>query len=334
MALKVLTTHATHENSLELYTLQEIFRGNHYDLPTLQDNFTEKSHHGDHLCFALNLLGPDVDTFRKTSPTNSLRVHTVRKVIASLVEPLCDLGEIGIIHGAVKADNFLFFVGQRGVDIQPILDASPPSVVQQEFIVNGTKYPIVLSEPFAHGHQWDDDLTSVANYGIHLSNVGHAKLVGKDASWDTSVDPSLRPPEVILATGMDAKTDIWMLGCATYHLLTGMPLFPQGLDDTEHLARILAITGDFFKTSTAQNSKRVDEFFDADGYFKHPIPDTSLEAEVRGAGNVPEEDIPGVVEFILECLSLHPEDRPSATDLVGHAWVKNGLACSCGYCAP
>lgn len=333
VALKILTTHATSEQSLELHALQEIRRGNRYELPILRDNFIEKSRHGDHLCCALNLLGTDVDAFRKTSPTKSLRVHTVKKVIASLLEPLCDLSEIGIIHRAVKADNFLFSVAQRAVDIRPILDASPPSVVQQEVTVNGTKYPIVLSEPFSHGHQWDDDLSSVANYGIHLSNLGHAKIVGKDVSWDTGVDPSLRPPEVILATGMDAKADIWMLGCATYHLLTGTPLFSQGLNDIEHLARILAITGDSFKIATAQKSKRLSEFFDADGYFEHPIPDTNLEAALRGAGTIPEKDVQGVVDFIQECLSLHPEDRPSAADLVGHEWVKSGLACSCGYCA-
>lgn len=68
------------------------------------------------------------------------------------------------------------------------------------------------------------------------------------------------------------------------------------------------------------------------GHFKHPIPDTSLEAELRASKHVSENDIPAVVEFILDCLSIHAEDRQSAAELVDDDWVKNGFACSCGYC--
>ncbi|KAF8062442.1 kinase-like domain-containing protein [Lyophyllum atratum] len=332
VALKILTTHATSKESQELHVLQ-LTRGRRcHWMPALQDHFTEQSHHGEHQCFALNLLGPDLDKFRQTSPTKSLRVHTVQKVIACILEALDDLKQRGVIHGAVHADNFLFSAPERAVDIQPILDASPPSVIQEEVIVNGTKYPIVLSEPFAHGHKWDDDFESIANYGIHLGNAGHSRMVSKKAAWDTSLNPCLRPPEVILGIEYDTKVDIWMLGCATYHLLTGKPLFPDGLTETEHLARMYAIAGDVFSTAMATKSKRQNEFFNAVGYFDHPRPDTSLQAELAGTGCIPEEDIPAIVEFIQECLSLHPEERPTASDLMSHAWVRIGYACSCGFC--
>ncbi|KAF8056922.1 kinase-like domain-containing protein [Lyophyllum atratum] len=329
VALKILTTHATSKKSQELHVLQLIRP--YYRLPVLQDHFTEQSHHGKHQCFALNSLGPDLDKFRQTAPTRSLGVHTVQKVVARILEALCDLKRCGVIHGAVRVDNFLFSAVEQAVDIQPILDASPPSVIQEEVIVNGTRYPLVLSEPLAHKHQWDDEFEAIANYGIYLNNVGHARMVSKKAAWDTSLDPCLRPPEVILGTGYDTKVDTWMLGCATYHLLTGKPLFPDGLSDAEHLARMLAIAGDLFSTAMAKKSKRLNEFFDADGYFEHPIPDISLQAELEGTGCVSEEDIPEIVEFIQECLSLDPKDRPTASNLARHAWVRIGYACSCGF---
>ncbi|KAF8056921.1 kinase-like domain-containing protein [Lyophyllum atratum] len=335
VALKLLTTHATAEKSQELSALQAISLGADSDnLPVLRDHFTEQSHHGEHQCFALDPLGVDLDTFRQTSPTRSLKVHTVKKVIASAVEALCDFEELDIIHGALKADNLLFWVSERAVNVQPIVDASLPSGVQKDVTVDGKRYPVVRSEPCGNQWHWDDDNFNIANYSIYLNNLGHARATGKgkDASWDTSVDPSLRPPEVILGTGFDIKVDTWMLGCATYYLLTGRPLFEEGLDDIQHLARMQAITEDFLDPAISLKSKRVKEFFDADGYFDHLIPETSLQAELTETGCVSEEDIPAVVEFLQECLSLDPEDRPSASDLFGNAWLRSGYACSCGYC--
>ena len=67
----------------------------------------------------------------------------------------------------------LFWVPNRAVDLNPILDASPPSVVLQEVTVDGVEFPIVLSEPFSHDHKWDDGRADVSNYAVHLSNFGH-----------------------------------------------------------------------------------------------------------------------------------------------------------------
>ncbi|KAF8056924.1 kinase-like domain-containing protein [Lyophyllum atratum] len=335
VALKLLTTHATAEKSQELSALQAISRLGPWDgLSILRDHFTEQSHHGEHQCFALDALGVDLDTFRQTSPTRSLKVHTVKKVIACAVEALIDLEALDIIHGALKADNLLFWVSQRAVNVQPIADDSLPSDVHKEVTVDGKRYPVVRSEPCGNQWRWDDDNFNIANYAIYLNNLGHARATGrgKDASWDTSVDPSLRPPEVILGTGFDIKIDTWMLGCATYYLLTGRPLFEEGLDDIQHLARMQAITEDFLDPAISLKSKRVKEFFDADGYFDHLIPETSLQTELTETGCVSEEDIPAVVEFLKECLSLDPEDRLSASELIGSPWVRGGFACSCGYC--
>ncbi|KAF8062423.1 kinase-like domain-containing protein [Lyophyllum atratum] len=342
VALKLLTTHATAEKSQELSALQAISRLGPWDgLSILRDHFTEQSHHGEHQCFALDALGVDLDTFRQTSPTRSLKVHTVKKVIACAVEALIDLEALDIIHGGtipfllwftLKADNLLFWVSQRAVNVQPIADDSPPSDVQKEVTVDGKRYPVVRSEPCGNQWRWDDDNFNVANYAIYLNNLGHGNESNRDASWDTSVDPSLRPPEVILGTGFDIKVDTWMLGCATYYLLTGRPLFQEGLDDIQHLARMQAITEDFLDPAISLKSKRVKEFFDADGHFDHFIPETSLQAELTETGCISEEDIPAVVEFLKECLSLDPEDRLSASELFGSPWVRAGFACSCGYC--
>ena len=110
MALKVLTVHATAKKSQELFTLQKIKGLHNYDLPILRDNFVEKGHYGDHLCFALDVFGPDVDTFRQTSPTKSLDVYVVKKIIASILEPLITLAEGRIIHGGEGVIPFYILI--------------------------------------------------------------------------------------------------------------------------------------------------------------------------------------------------------------------------------
>ena len=53
-----------------------------------------------------------------------------------------------------------------------------------------------------------------------------------------------------------------MLGCATFLLLTGEPLFaPEVQDDADHLSRIMKLTGETFDPSAWKGSSRYDEFF-------------------------------------------------------------------------
>ncbi|TFK33655.1 hypothetical protein BDQ12DRAFT_738665 [Crucibulum laeve] len=85
----------------------------------------------------------------------------------------------------------------------------------------------------------------------------------------------------------DNQVDIWMLGCAAYHLLTGEALFSPvtAEGDSNHLAQMRALTGDRIKTPIALKSKRREEFFTDTGAFKGSIQDTSLYARLTASGN-------------------------------------------------
>jgi len=65
-----------------------------------------------------------------------------------------------------------------------------------------------------------------------------------------------------LKASLNQKADVWMLGCATFLLLTGEPLFtPEPQDDAGHLARITKLTGETFDPAAWKGSSRYDEFF-------------------------------------------------------------------------
>jgi len=335
LALKILTVHSTAQKSQELSTLQIIKQAGHYDLPNLLDHFVEKSQHGDHQCFALAVLGPDVESLRLSAPTKSLPVHVVQRVIASVLEPLSDLHGSGITHGAVKAENISFFVGQTTKDLEPVLSKLPQSVIERKVTIDGIEYPIVLSQPIPHGYVWNDDSKTFADCSFYLNNVAHSQTKRSNPTWEKlHADPSLRPPEVILGTSFDNKIDIWMLGCATYQLLTGQPLVAPDVteDDSEQLGWVMAMAGDRVKETIALKSARRDEFFNADGIFDDDVPDTNLKAELTTSGKLAAQDIPEAVKFLETCLSLDPEDRPTAANLMNNSWLKSGFACSCGYC--
>ena len=102
--IKILTVHATDEHrglSPEIKALQAVYdQAGYKRLPCLHDNFFESSDHGKHLCIVFLDILPDIDTtLRLTAPDKYLRVHIVKKIIASITEPLQYLHQAGFFHG-------------------------------------------------------------------------------------------------------------------------------------------------------------------------------------------------------------------------------------------
>ena len=103
--IKILTAHATDEyksrSSQEVKVLEFVKpRAASNGLPVFYDSFTESSAHGAHLCIVTLDILPDIDrTFRLSAPDQCLRVHTVKKIIASITESLHCLHQGNVIHG-------------------------------------------------------------------------------------------------------------------------------------------------------------------------------------------------------------------------------------------
>jgi len=68
--------------------------------PSIQSHFYEQSPKGKHLCLVLNVLGPSVESFRRSASNGAyLPLHVVKKIVADIVEALCGLHEKKVIHG-------------------------------------------------------------------------------------------------------------------------------------------------------------------------------------------------------------------------------------------
>ena len=210
LALKILTAHATLQKTKELKRLQAIKRmlhltGGGLRLPNLQDHFSEKSHHGKHLCFGLSVLGPSIEDLRLSLPTKTLPVHVVQKVVRSILQALGDLHHNRIIHCgpyithlflqnfhirnlhislfnvAVILDNIRIYVAQRKVDLDPLIPTLPPCTIERRVTVDGVEYPIVRSQPIPHDLDLDDHHMDTIFY---LNNLGHGTLWSSFRSFD------------------------------------------------------------------------------------------------------------------------------------------------------
>ena len=67
------------------------------------------------------------------------------------------------------------------------------------------------------------------------------------------------------------------------------------------------------------------------GIFTGVVPKETLESQLTASGNIPEEDIPEIVEFLKTCLQLTYWKRPDARELMLDKWLVPAFACSCGF---
>ncbi|KAF9514809.1 hypothetical protein BS47DRAFT_1328588 [Hydnum rufescens UP504] len=337
-AVKILTAAATHSHHAghrhELELLDSIKDARFSYLARLHDDFELSGPHGQHLCLVMNLLGTSVQTLRMSTPTQTLAVHSVKTIIALLLEGLTELHNLGIVHTDIEADNILFRVNAQEAIIAPIL-ASEPLAIEGSFELKGQSYPILHSQPITPCVRWDDDQLRAENWSISLINLGHGLHPGKDPLPIRVSPPELRSPEMILGAGYNTKLDIWALGCLTFELLTGVLLFaPEGNSDwsyeDDHLAKMHELTGDSFSKSFLDRAALSKDYFEPDGTLAR-IPDltpTPIESILQQySALLLEEDLKPAADFIRACIRIDPEERPPAETLVGHEWMRGALTC-------
>ncbi|KAJ3535340.1 hypothetical protein NMY22_g6537 [Coprinellus aureogranulatus] len=267
--------------------------------PGVVANFWEKSAHGEHLCLAMNPYGlPLASVLREAIDTGraGLPVHVVQYATNEVLKALDNLHKEGVMHGGVKLENLVFWPVND--DLPQYLRDNPPA---DALMIDDL--PVVRSQPLDNYKvEWNAPMSQVANWMILLAGYGHIQV--SPFAPEPGVDYSSAPETLRTNPTCGPQTDIWMLGCLVFELLTGKSLF----------------------TSTNTRAEKLDKIRNL---LKDTAQDQSLEKKLKDA--LTEKEAQAAYLFVRKCFAVDPDARPSAEALQGDAWVKGGGNCSCCY---
>ncbi|GFZ48195.1 hypothetical protein JCM24511_05943 [Saitozyma sp. JCM 24511] len=216
----------------------------------------------------------------------------IKGVMKQVLEGLVYLHERGFLHRDLKAGNIL--VSADGTVL--LADLGVGGDLNEALASNarGPTHP-----PTADNLRFDQPTTTIMQQDAGLlsptpnarlpspspspsPSLRAAEIYGRRASFVGT--PSWMAPEVIMGHKYDAKADIWSLGITILELAHGVPPSSRG-------------TPSDILTQIAINAA------------------PTLDREVGGYSKQ-------MKEFVDVCLLKDPAQRPSAAQLLGHAWLK------------
>ncbi|KAF6756601.1 kinase-like domain-containing protein, partial [Ephemerocybe angulata] len=324
-AIQIFTAAASEEVETKLLPIlieRKIDFADPSAVPIYPESFRETSIHGEHVCLVMKPYGlPFSDVLRDAKSRRAgLPVHVVEFTTQVIVEVLNDLHNenVRVMHAGVKLENLKIRPNTFRNNLQTHISESPPAKMQT---IDGL--PVVCSQPLANNKvKWNDPMRTVVNtWMLVLAGFGHAQ--GAPYTPEGGFDYSSAPETLLENPTCGLSTDIWMLGCLVFHLLTGSPLLTSTGTPSERLGEIRDVLQGWIPSSwlgdaTAQAL---------------PNKDTSTRSlEQRLKQNIKKDDASAAYRFLRKCLVIDPAGRASSRYLLlEDQWVEDGRQCSCGF---
>ncbi|KAJ2936997.1 hypothetical protein H1R20_g91, partial [Candolleomyces eurysporus] len=229
------------------------------------------------------------------------------------------------IYPDIKSDNIFIDAGVQDEVIAKYLADNPSRTYPVRHDPSLSPDPIitVMSEPLPPFNSPDRDALR-----IKLGDFGAAIPQNETHRFPTVMPTSLRAPEVILGCPWGWQVDIWMVGCLMFDRVHSRPIFnlrgvPEGIKVADvHLTRMQELLGPF-PSSFLDRCSRRDKYFDKSGKLLRKPDSTTLtglgDLEQRMSelkGRVPYGELAELVNFMRRCLTIDPELRPSAEELL------------------
>ncbi|KAK5733600.1 hypothetical protein LTR17_009590 [Elasticomyces elasticus] len=319
VALKLLTNdcYGVGHDIFELEILETITqkqakfdRAGDTHLVGLLDHFQVTGPAGTHQCVVMPVLGCDIKAQAQRFAKERIPVPIMKEIIRQLLTGLAFMhGKCRVIHIDLKPWNILLEIERADVDNiaagQSVEDATPT-------LSEGT--------PFA---------VKIIDFGV---------ASWKDKRLTDHIQPiHLRAPEVFLGAPWGTAVDIWSLGCLVIELTAGHIAFPGSAcedgfwtSEDDHLAQHIEILGRM-PPELLKRGVRTSEYFDEQGNLLriptlHP---TSLRAIIDGTEDpmrrpreMDDAEVAVFVDFLQGALTLDPEHRKTAKELLRHGWLQ------------
>ncbi|KAF9476383.1 kinase-like protein [Pholiota conissans] len=320
-ALKIFTVAASEEaKDTELPILKAVtdLRRFSLRLPVFHGSFWEQSSAGTHLCIAMNAMATSARALQRGANENRLPVHVVQKLIYTAANALAGLHKEKIMHGGIDADSIYLGATMQTEYLKPVLDSEPqPTTV----VVKG--FTTVLSQPLSTEYKWNDKQKNVVDWAVHVGNLGHAQR--RTYAPENGNTYSFAPETLLEQASCSLMTDIWMLGCLTYTLLTNTELFEMPGPAAHRISAMHAVSEDEIPISWLNDEKLKE--YSANARTSNIA---SIESGLEHA--VHKDDVGPTAAFIKSCLRLDPQKRLTAHECRRHEWLSMANACSCQFC--
>jgi len=175
---------------------------------------------------------------------------------------------------------------------------------------------------------------------IRIIDFGVASYVDKHMT--EIIQPEhLRAPEAFLGAPWGPSVDIWSLGCLVIEFVKGHVAFPGSASkkgtwtsEDDHLAQHMEVLGPM-PAELLKRGTKTSQYFDEEGSLLR-IPDlklTSLERCIDGTRGIlrrphdmAAEEVPVFVDFLRGALTLDPDHRRSAKELLQHEWLRDVMS--------
>ena len=289
VSLASFNAEETQANKIELYYealyLKKITSQDRLDQHFLGRWALDAAISPSHYMLLQKQYGPDLSKISRRTP-GGLDLSQIQSLTTQALTALAFLQEHGITHGDFKPENLLLDENQiRLIDFGTAFDTPYP---------NDGPQPAYMCSRF----------------------------------W--------RAPEIILGLPLDPTIDIWSLGCSIFELFTGSYLFPS-----ENAARHRHMLGLFLSPFPLRYIQRLRPQIQllftssADGIFTmkpEPFPDlksprefldTQFTSRKSRCSEIEQDSCELLKDFIESTLAL--ENRPSATDLLQHPFIKHTI---------
>ncbi|EPT02379.1 hypothetical protein FOMPIDRAFT_1022938 [Fomitopsis schrenkii] len=326
VALKICVADADAQHELNIHRRLPPAQDRH--VLRLLDEFSVHGPNGDHVVLVHDVLGSPADL-------TDLVQNQVRQLCKQIVQGVAFLHRHGITHGDIHAGNIgVCLPTLEGHSEDDILDYfGPPEISpilpRQPLPRPLDTLPPYLTPPIALAYYLKERDPSfvVSPLQIEIMDLGNATMV------DEPPRPSCTPatvcaPEIMferVTTKIDPPatfaSDIWSLACTLYEIAFQARIFHFASPSNTLLVDMAKLCGEippewaeYFDTSGLPKA--------LDGTISRSAADKEWQRKVDHYARkwTEKDDIDGFVDLLRMMLKLDPGARPSAIEVLNHAW--------------
>ena len=164
---------------------------------------------------------------------------------------------------------------------------------------------------------------------VKIIDFGSAEIIGRMES-DEILTRCYRPPENIMNSFYNEKSDIWVIGCMLYEVLNGHSLFDlrdynlESLEkDRKHLAQMYDVLGKMPR-DMAMDCQFSEDIFDAKGRIikNKGIEPRDIKSEICERMDIDDSEKDVIHDLIFKILNYNYKLRPNCSEILNHNWFQ------------